>query len=115
MLEHMILYLRYTISFLIELVQESIPNKFQSAGLLLAAVGIHIPSRSIILGLWCNFPNFPAPLFPLVPSGASSITPSPSCSLFQPHALQFRLLSKWNAWKNFSISVVESRSGSCLA
>lgn len=51
MLEHMILYLQDTISFLIELVQESIPNKFQSAGPLLAAVGIRIPSRSIILGL----------------------------------------------------------------
>ena len=48
MLEHMIRCLGYTISFLIELVQESIPNKFQSAGLLLAAAGIHIPNRSII-------------------------------------------------------------------
>lgn len=51
MLEHVILYLQYTISFLIELVQESLPKKFQSAGLLLAAVGINIPNRSVILGL----------------------------------------------------------------
>lgn len=51
MLEHRNRYLRYTISFLIELVQESIPNKFQSVGLLLAAAGIHIPNRSMILGL----------------------------------------------------------------
>lgn len=51
MREHEGLYLQYTISFLIELVQESIPSKFQSAGLTLAAVGINIPNRSIILGL----------------------------------------------------------------
>jgi hypothetical protein len=47
---HTGLYLQYTISFLIELVRESIPSKFQSAGLLLAAVGINIPNRSIISG-----------------------------------------------------------------
>lgn len=58
MLEHMILYLQYTISFLIELVQERIPNKLQSPGPQETAVGIHIPNRSIILGLWRNFTDF---------------------------------------------------------
>lgn len=62
-------YLQYTISFLIELVRGSIPSKFQSAGLLLAAVGINIPNRSIISGFWCNFTNslrfLPAPPPPL--------------------------------------------------
>lgn len=69
MLEHVILYLQHTISFLIELVQESIPNKLQSAGRLLAAVGVHIPNRPIILALSCDVANFPAtPPFLLTPS-----------------------------------------------
>lgn len=54
MLEHTIPYLQSTISFLIDLVRESIPNKFQSAGLLLVAVGINIPNRTIISGLQCR-------------------------------------------------------------
>ena len=61
MLEHRIRYLQYTISFLIELVHESIPNKFQSAGLLLAASGIHIPNRSMISGLRGGVTSVPAP------------------------------------------------------
>lgn len=91
MLEHMGLYLQYTISFLIELVQESIPSKFQSAGLLLAAVGINIPNRSIISGLQCNFTNSLCFLRarPLPPITAQFSPPHP-----QTRKL---LLSKWNS------------------
>lgn len=75
MLEHMILYLQYAISSLIELVQERVPNKLQSPGPREAAAGIHIPNRSIILGLWCHFANFCA--LPFLPAPLCHI-PSPT-------------------------------------
>jgi hypothetical protein len=91
MLEQRALYLQYTLSFLIGVVQESIPNKFQSAGLLLAAAGINIPNRSIIPGLQCNFPNsqcFPWTSSPTLhhSSGLSPVSFPPSLS--QPHTLK---------------------------
>lgn len=110
MLEHMILYLQYTISFLIELVQERIPNKLQSPGPQEAAAGIHIPNRSIIFGPWCNFTNFPA--LPFLPAPVCHIPSqtllSPSCSALPAARLPCLLLYVRNPGKNFPVSAAEA-------
>lgn len=116
MLGHTALYLQYTISFLIELVRESIPSKFQSAGLLLAAVGINIPNRSIISSFECNFTNslcfLPAPspfhhrslLLP-VSSPFASPTPTEDPKITP---------SKCNSLASLSPLLTQACFGSCL-